>query len=221
MHRWWLLALCYIGVLTHPLLDLQTTYSVQLFSPLSARWHHSDGLFIIDMWLWVLAVIAIAASQAREVAGRSDWGRPVGWALVIAVFYICLNIGFSDSATHRLRTARPNATAIFASPPPVRFWERNMAWREGDGLGQARWTFAGGLGDFEPVIDDGMNDSTLRSAIRQSPGLRRFLRWSVLPLATVRREGCTAIVSLGDGRYRETGARNSRLSRDTRIDVCA
>src|SRR5215211_9259346 len=30
----WLLALSYLGTLTHPFLDMLTTYSVQLFSPL-------------------------------------------------------------------------------------------------------------------------------------------------------------------------------------------
>src|SRR5215211_119203 len=42
-----LVALSYLGTLTHPLLDMLTTYSVQLFSPASKRWIHSDALFII------------------------------------------------------------------------------------------------------------------------------------------------------------------------------
>src|SRR5687768_16081370 len=50
----WLLALCYIGAASHPLLDLLTTYSVQLLSPFSAAWYHADGLFIIDVWLWLV-----------------------------------------------------------------------------------------------------------------------------------------------------------------------
>ena len=33
----WLVALSYIGAISHPLLDLQTTYAVQLFSPFSDR----------------------------------------------------------------------------------------------------------------------------------------------------------------------------------------
>jgi inner membrane protein len=49
MHFGWLLALSYIGAATHPLLDMLTTYSVQLLSPFSSRWYHADGLFIIDV----------------------------------------------------------------------------------------------------------------------------------------------------------------------------
>ena len=51
MHFGWLVALSYIGALSHPLLDWQTTYSVQLLSPLSDKWFHADTLFIIDVWI--------------------------------------------------------------------------------------------------------------------------------------------------------------------------
>ena len=45
----WLVGLAYLGTLTHPFLDLLTTYSVQLFSPLSGSWYHADALFIIQV----------------------------------------------------------------------------------------------------------------------------------------------------------------------------
>src|SRR4029453_17159731 len=46
----WLVALSYLGALTHPFLDLLTTYSVQLLSPFSNTWYHAHGLFIIAVW---------------------------------------------------------------------------------------------------------------------------------------------------------------------------
>ena len=70
MRPGWLLALCYIGAISHPLLDVLTTYSVQLFSPLSGRWFHSDSLFIIDVWLWALLGLTIAWSRMREKQRR-------------------------------------------------------------------------------------------------------------------------------------------------------
>src|SRR5690606_28501961 len=36
----WLLALCYIGAISHPLLDWQNSYAVQLLSPFSESWFH-------------------------------------------------------------------------------------------------------------------------------------------------------------------------------------
>ena len=61
MHFGWLLALSYLGAFTHPLLDWQTTYSVQLLSPFSNAWYHSDSLFIIDLVLKTLYVQVLFA----------------------------------------------------------------------------------------------------------------------------------------------------------------
>jgi len=221
LHKGWLLALCYIGAITHPLLDLQTTYSVQLFSPLNDRWYHSDSLFIIDAWLWLLFIFGMAASQAREKAGRADYGRPMQVALGIAFVYICFNLGLSQTASDRLRATRPAATAVFASPPPFTFWKRTMSWREESSVGHAAWTMFGGFDRFEPQQHDGMDDPIVREALRRSSGLRKFLHWSILPVATVERDGCKATVNISDGRYSDLGSRKSRLGRETVIDLCA
>ena len=74
MHPGWLLALAYLGTLTHPLLDLQTTYAVQLLAPLNSRWYHIDSLFIIDVWVWSVLAGTIAWSRAR--AGPAAAPRP-------------------------------------------------------------------------------------------------------------------------------------------------
>jgi inner membrane protein len=71
----WLLALCWIGALTHPLLDLQNVYAIQLLSPASERWFHTDGLFIISPWL--LAMLGLGIWRAR----RGGSGRPAMLAL--------------------------------------------------------------------------------------------------------------------------------------------
>ena len=84
MHFGWLVALSYLGAVTHPLLDLQTTYSVQLLSPLSNAWYHADSLFIIDVWLWSLVAGSIAWSRWRE-RKRREWQRPVQGAIAIAL----------------------------------------------------------------------------------------------------------------------------------------
>jgi inner membrane protein len=217
----WLLALCYIGALTHPLLDLQTTYAIQLFSPASGRWYHSDSLFIIDAWLWLLFLFGMAASQAREWTGRVDYGRPIQIALVAAFGYICLNLGLSQTATDRLLAVRPAATDIFASPPPFAFWRRDISWREGHAVGHARWSMVRGIERVEPFVDDRMDNPVVRAALRQSTRLRKFLGWSILPVATVTREGCKATVAIGDARYSDIGGGRSRLSRETVVDLCA
>ena len=69
----WLVALAYFATLTHPLMDLLTTYSVQLLSPFSNLWFHADGLFIIDIWLWPLLGGAIWTNTSTR--RRSTWSR--------------------------------------------------------------------------------------------------------------------------------------------------
>ena len=219
MHFGWLVALAYLGTITHPLLDLQTTYSVQLFSPLSGLWYHSDSLFIIDVWLWTLVAGSIAWSRWRERRGR-EWRRPVQGAIVAALAYISFNIGLSQTATEAVEQRAPAATAIFASPPPVWFWQRSMSWREGRDIGHAKFEpFGGGLLASAPLQSDGMDDPIVRRVLATRPALRKFLGWSILPIATVERSRCKATVSIGDARYREAGSRHSRLERQVVTNV--
>ena len=222
MHPGWLLALCYIGAITHPLLDLQTTYAVQLFSPLSGRWYHSDSLFIIDAWLWLALVLSIASSQALEAARRPNWGRPVQAALAAGFVYICLNLGLSERAIADLRRRDAGAEAVFASPEPFFSWRRSMRWRRDGALRRADWRVLGGLGPSLPPVPTNMDDPLVRRAIREDSDLRDFLRWSILPVAEVERRGCEARVMVSDGRYGLPGeGRRGPSAADTLVDLCA
>ncbi len=219
MHVGWLVALGYLGALTHPLLDLQTTYSVQLLSPFSNAWYHADSLFIIDVWLWTLLAGSIAWSRWREKRGRG-WRRPVQGAIAVALIYIAFNLGLSQTATERIQRRSPNATAIFASPLPAWSWNRSMSWREGQSIGRAEFEpFSRGLLPKEPLQPDGMTDPLVRVAIARERDLRMFLAWSILPVATVERGRCQAKVTIGDGRYFADGSRKSRLFRELTVPL--
>ena len=219
MHVGWLVALAYIGAITHPLLDLQTTYSVQLLSPFTDGWYHADSLFIIDVWLWTLVAGSIAWSRWRERRGR-EWQRPVQGAIAAALVYISFNLGLSQTAVDRVAARSPSATAIFASPPPVWFWRRSMSWREGHLIGRAEFEpFGHGLLPSKSLQSDGMDDPLIRAALVRDRSLRQFLGWSILPVADVRRSRCEAEVTIGDARYGEAGSRRSRLSRTTTVPL--
>ena len=219
MHPGWLVALAYLGTLTHPLLDLQSTYAVQLAAPFSSAWYHMDSLFIIDAFLWTLMPAAIAVSRWRERHGR-EWRRPAQGAIAAALIYISFNAGLSQTAREAVAAHNPQATDIFASPPPVLFWKRSMVWREGKSIGHAEFVTAGRrLTDIQPLVPDGMDQPLVRQAIARTPRLRRFLGWSILPVATVELGRCAARVSIGDARYIEPGTRRSRLGRDTIVPL--
>ncbi len=220
MHPLWLLALCYIGAITHPLLDLQTSYSVQLFSPLSGAWWNATSLFIIDWVVWLTLILGIARSQGREANGDPEYGRPVQIAMLGVIAYVGFNLGVSDTARREVKSRFPKATSIIASPPAFRFWDRSLVWVEDGWIGQAKWTFRGHLGQAEPLIDPMMDKPAVRLAIATDPKIRKFLYWSIMPIADVRIDGCEAQVALGDARYLALG-RRSRLGRETEVDVCA
>jgi inner membrane protein len=215
----WLVALCYLGALTHPLLDLLTTYSVQLFSPFSNRWYHADGLFIIDLWLWLLLAVAIGVSKRREQRGR-EWRRVPQVAVGIMLAYIGLNLIITQRANAAVRQWADGRAveALFASPPPVAFWRRGLVWREGDCYRRSGYDpLGGGLGPVSACQPTNMDDPLVRAAIRRDPRLQKFLKWSILPQSEVVREGCSARVAIGDARYGE--GRRSRLARESVIAI--
>lgn len=210
----WLLALSYLGTLTHPFLDLLTTYSVQLFSPLSSAWYHADALFIIDVWVWLFLAVAIGISKRREQQGK-EWRHLPQAAIVAVLSYIGLNLLISQAAYADVRRASPNVERIFASPPPVLFWRRDLVWQDGSTYCRATYDPLDGGFKSGPCAASNMGDPLVREAIRREPRLQKFLKWSILPQAGVSRVRCSARVTIGDARYGD-GAR-SRLARETVI----
>jgi inner membrane protein len=210
----WLVALAYLGTLTHPFLDLLTTYSVQLFSPLSSAWYHSDALFIIDIWVWLLLVIAIGISKRREQKGR-EWRRIPQAAIAILLGYIAANLVISQVAYAAVRSVHPKAQAIFASPPPVRSWRRDLVWRDGANYCRASYDPLGSGFRLGSCASSNMQDPLVGEAIRRDPRLQKFLKWSVMPQADVTRGRCSVRVAIGDARYGE--GRRSRLARESVI----
>ncbi|MEA3059361.1 MAG: inner membrane protein [Sphingomonadales bacterium] len=211
----WLVALSYLGTLTHPFLDLLTTYSVQLFSPESSAWYHSDALFIIDMWVWLLLAIAIGVSKRREQRGK-EWRRIPQAAIAILLAYIGANLAITQAADAAVRSVDPQAQAIFASPPPVLSWRRDIVWRDDDHYCRASYDpLRGGFKSGGSCEPSNMQDPLVREAIRRDPRLQKFLKWSILPQAEVSRDRCAIHVSIGDARYGE--GRRSRLARESEI----
>jgi inner membrane protein len=214
MRAGWLLALCYLGAISHPLLDVLTTYSVQLLSPFSGAWYHADGLFIIDLVLWLLLGGTIGWSKWRERKGR-DWRRPVQAAIAFAFVYIGINLAISEQAKAAARASVGYGpkTSMFASPRPGYFWRRGLVWREG---GCYRWSsydpLAGGLGEVSTCRPPNLRQPLVLDAVRRDPGLRGFLRWSVMPIAEVERGRCSVRVIIGDARYQDPGSRSRLMS---------
>jgi inner membrane protein len=222
MHFGWLVALSYIATFTHPLLDWQNSYAIQLLSPFSNLWFHNDALFIIDVWIWIVLGVGIWLSRRRERRGDSRSGAPALAALATLALYVAGNGVVSARAKDAVFAAEIGALpdAIFATPPPVAFWRRELVWRHEETIS---------FGGFDPFgdrfskgpakpIPDGMADPLARKAMTATPDIVAFMRWSLLPVARIERDGCSARVSYGDARYGMSVTEN-RFRRDAIVPL--
>ena len=204
MHVPWLIALCYIGAITHPLLDLQTTYAVQLLSPFSTRWFHTETLFIIDVWIWSALALAIWLSRRWQRLGL-PWRKPAILGLAFVCGYIGLNGGISLLARSALVHDRPDAhpEVLIAGEQPVLFWKRDVIWRQKGMIGRASYDPLRAIGHLTDValVPDNMRDPLVRTAIGADPGMASFMRWSFMPYAKIVRGRCEAEISVGDARF--------------------
>jgi hypothetical protein len=175
-------------------------YAVQLLSPATGRWFHTDGLFIVSPWL--LAFLGFGIWRARK--GKS--GRPAIVALLITLAFILVNMAISAMAWRAPTTDVPYAQPdrIFASPEPLLFWRRNVVWRAGGAITQGRFDplrSAARLLDYGPQVADNMSLPVVKGAAMATPEVRDFLAWSQMPTARVDRDGCNVTVTFGDARF--------------------
>ena len=68
-----IVALSYIGVLTHPVLDWLNTYGIRWLMPFNGRWFYGDVLFIVDPWLWLLAGAGVVVVHTRSRTSQTGW----------------------------------------------------------------------------------------------------------------------------------------------------
>jgi len=206
MHFGWLVALSYLGALTHPLLDWQTSYAIQLFSPFDSRWYHNDSLFILDIWIWIGLSLAVWLSYRRDARRDPRWTRPALVAAGTLLAYISANGAVSELARRAPAAGPPNADpdTVVVSPMPVAFWKRAVIWRQDHAIASGVYDPFKSLtvlqGYVQP-IPDGMTDPLARDVLLSDPGLASFRRWSILPMAGVTRERCRVVVQFQDARF--------------------
>ncbi|MGE5562190.1 MAG: metal-dependent hydrolase [Bacillota bacterium] len=201
-----LLLACFVGVLSHPLLDLMNTYGTRVLEPFSHRWFYADTLFIVDPWIWLMLILGLEMSWRAERLGR-DWRRPAAWGFTAMLLYIGLNDAISARAvavTRPLveRVAPPRM--IVAGEVPLEFWKRRMIWRGDEIGGSGTYNLLDGLNSasLDPrIVPLRMDDPRLASARARDRHVRAFLFWSRMPMVTV--QGGHAYLT--DQRFFEAG----------------
>jgi inner membrane protein len=191
VHKGWLLALAYIGTLSHPALDWLNVYGIRLLEPITSQWFYGDTLFIIDVWIWMALAIGVWLSLRRERRGTGNWQRPAWISFTAVCAYIFLNggiTGVAEAQASEMLRARYDATAstpdpmVVASPVPVEFWRREMLWRDERDYGSGDYNFFGGLQldiKGKPHGADKLTLSHAEMVLEDGPA---YLFWSRMPV---------------------------------------
>ena len=205
-----LLAVCFLGTLSHPILDFLNTYGTRLLEPFSHRWFYGDTLFIMDPWIWIMLILGLEMSWRAERLGR-NWTRPAQWAFGAILGYIALNAAISLRAEALARplvarVAKPEM--IVAGEVPLTFWKRKMIWR-GEGIGGfGTYNVLAGLNHLwlDPkIVPLHLDDPRLAEATRRDKRVRAFLFWSRMPMVHEQ----DGHVYLTDQRFFESGRPSS------------
>ena len=199
----WLLALAYIGCLSHPLFDWLNSYGIRLLEPFSQRWFYGDALFIVDPWLLAMLIAGIWQSRRRDRVGRPDWRRPASTAFIGIVAYLVANLGISSIAAMRVLGREPYPALAVANPVPLTFWRREVLWRTAERHGSYLLSPWGDMREARQPRPLGMDDPRIAQRVAGNSEAQAFLFWSRMPIAEVR--GDTII--LRDQRFMGRAAR--------------
>ena len=182
----WLLALAYIGCLSHPLFDWMNSYGIRLLEPFSHQWFYGDALFIVDPWLLAMLIAGVWISRKRDKAGRSNWRRPAWAAIGGIAAYLALNLGISSAAAVRVLGREPYPAVAVANPTPLTFWRREVLWRTADRYGSFVVDPWGVPREAVRPTPTGMDDPRIAQRVPTSPEAQALLFWLRMPVAEAR-----------------------------------
>jgi inner membrane protein len=184
-----------IGVASHLLLDLTNAYGVRLLLPFSGRWFHLDLMNLVDLWVWGVFLLCVAAPFVGKLVGSEissgtakvrHHGR--GFAIVALAFLLIYN-GWRG-VLHQRALAMLDSR-IYQEMPPSRVAampDGAVPWRW-HGLVETPEFYAFAdvdvNGKFDPtdarIVHKPEADPALEAA-RQTPTFQQFLAFSQYPL---------------------------------------
>ena len=206
----WLVALCYIGTLTHPAFDWLNSYGIRLLEPFSSQWFYGDALFIIDPWLLAILGGGIWLSRRRENERFARPARPARVAIGLVSGYVALNLMISSLSLHFY----DGPSVAVSNPVPVAFWRREILWRDDGSVMRkvpfperyGRWQFSlfdASNFEHEDFGPTNMSDPRIADRLPTNPDARAFLFWSRMPIA----ENSGDNIVLKDQRFLQIPAR--------------
>jgi inner membrane protein len=179
-----------VGVLSHVLLDWTNMYGIRLKLPFSGEWLRLDIMSVIDVWVWAVLLLAVAAPAiarlvSLEIGARAGRGR--GWAIFALAFILLY--GSARYALHA-RAVSMLDSRVYSGSPPLRVAAlphpfNPLLWT---GVVETAGFFSIHRIDLTDVFDPSnarlLHKPEPNAAIdraRASPVVQGFLRFSQLP----------------------------------------
>jgi inner membrane protein len=192
----WLLALCYLGTLTHPLFDWFNNYGVRLLEPFSSQWFYGDTLFIIDPWIIAMLGAGLWFSLRRERARRDTPQLPAKAALIGVLLFVLGNKVISGGVASQAKLHDPYPQIAVANVPPLAFWKREVLWRSDGRYGTYEWNLFGRT-TLPSESPTNMSDPRIAEWAKSDTAARAFLFWSRMPIAELHED----LIVLRDQRF--------------------
>lgn len=181
-----------LGVLSHLALDWTNAYGIRLYLPFSSRWLRLDQTDVVDPWIWLILLLAVAAPALAKLVGgeigsKKTGGARFGWAWVA----LCGMLGYEGARfmMHARAIAVMNARIFEGSPArritaiPARW--NPLHWRgivEGEGFVEIVQV---NLNEpFDPAagrLDYAAQASPAIDAAKRTPTFEDFGRFNQLP----------------------------------------
>jgi len=174
-----LLALSYLGVLSHVFMDLLNNYGVRLLMPFSNRWFYGDALFIVDPWLWILFGAAV-------VLGTRGRLRRARLCLIAAIVYIVAMMGSARAARAVVADAWQDArgakpAALMVGPVLLDPFRKAAIVDAGDEYHRGAFSWLSRQTVFVDSAVKKNADHPATAAARQDPRVAGLLVWSRFP----------------------------------------
>ena len=202
-HFGWLLALSYIGVLTHVFLDFLNTYGVRLLSPLSQRWFYGDAVFIVDVWLWL--ILGAGTYLARR--GPPRFARLALTAASVYIVAMLISATLARAFVVDAWTARTGRAPdrLMVGPVAITPFRKTVIVDAGDHYVEGTFSWLPARVSFEPGVTPKQDSVPAVAAARLDPDVAGILVWSRFPFWEIREiEGGTE-ARVRDMRFKRLG----------------
>ena len=116
----WAYLLSMIGILSHLLMDWTNIYGIRLLSPLSGEWFRLDTTAVVDLWIWLVLVMAVAWPLLSRLVGSEIGARPqqqAGAGLARFALALVMIYDFGRFVLHMRAVETLNARIYPGGPP--------------------------------------------------------------------------------------------------------